>query len=844
MVDFSKRLNKKKIEKKVNPIDIYETIDRKSDTGPLRPAQTEILESWYAKRKDERDLIVKLHTGEGKTLIGLLILQSVINSNEGPCLYVCPNIYLVSQVCAEAEKFGIGYCTIGDDGIPNDFISGEKILITHAQKLFNGLSVFGINNNFTKVGTIILDDSHTCIDTIKDAFSITIDKRDNSHLYDSLVSLFEDDLIEQGEGSFLDIKHGNYDTLLTVPYWSWYDKKSEVLEILSKHINDNQVKFSWPLMKDSIEHYTCYVTASKIEISPYYPNVNDFPTFSKAQHRILMSATTQDDSFFIKGLDFSINAVKNPLVTNQQKWSGEKMIIVPSLIHDNLDRDLIVTRFSKAKFKKFGSIAIVPSTKKAKQYEAAGAVVANAQTIFDEIDKIKGKDFGQLLVINNRYDGIDLPDEACRVLIIDSIPYFNNLSDRYEEACRPSSEIMNKRIAQKIEQGLGRGVRGEKDYCVIIVVGSDLVKFIRSIDSKKYFSAQTKKQIDIGLSIAKMTKEDEEEENEQPIDIVRSLLIQSINRDAGWKQYYTDEMDSITEYNSESSLHEKLVLEREIEKSFLLNDFTRAYEKLQNYIDIYCVDELERGWYLQQLARFYYKNERIKSNEMQVAAFKNNNQLLKPRSGITYKKVSYINQNRLSKVRGFIAQFQDYAELQLSINEILDNLTFGMDSNKFEFALQKVGELLGFISQRPDKTIRKGPDNLWCGVDNHYFIFECKNEVDDNREEISKYEAGQMNSHCAWFESEYGTNTSVSRFLVIPTKKLSYHADFTHEVKVIRKNKLRLLKSNIKHFVDNLRSFNLSEISDETLQELLSEHHLNIDDLKLKYCENYYHKTK
>ena len=68
MVDFSKRLNKKKIEKKVNPIDIYETVDRKSDTGPLRPAQTEILESWYNQRKEERDLIVKLHTGEGKPL--------------------------------------------------------------------------------------------------------------------------------------------------------------------------------------------------------------------------------------------------------------------------------------------------------------------------------------------------------------------------------------------------------------------------------------------------------------------------------------------------------------------------------------------------------------------------------------------------------------------------------------------------------------------------------------------------------------------------------------------------------------------------------------------------------
>ncbi|MDM7652271.1 DEAD/DEAH box helicase family protein [Lactococcus lactis] len=844
MVDFSKRLNKKKIEKKVNPIDIYETVDRKSDTGPLRPAQTEILESWYNQRKEERDLIVKLHTGEGKTLVGLLILQSVINSNEGPCLYVCPNIYLVSQVCAEAEKFGIGYCTIGKEGIPNDFISGEKILITHAQKLFNGLSIFGINNSFTKVGTIILDDSHTCIDTIKDAFSISIDKKENTNLYNSLISLFEDDLREQGEGSFLDITYGNYDTLLTVPYWSWYDKKSEVLDILSKHNGDNQVKFSWPLLKDSIEHYTCYITSSKIEISPYYPNVNDFPTFSKARHRILMSATTQDDSFFIKGLDFNINSVQNPLVTTRQKWSGEKMIIVPSLIHDNLDRDLIVTKFSQASFKRFGSVALVPSTRKAHQYKAAGAVIADSQNIVEEIDKIKNKNFEKLLVINNRYDGIDLPDEDCRILIIDSIPYFNSLSDRYEEVCRPSSEIMNKRIAQKIEQGLGRGVRGEKDYCVIIIIGSDLVKFIRSIDSRKYFSAQTKKQIDIGLSIAEMTKEDEAEENQNHFNIVISLMKQSVDRDESWKQYYIDEMDSIIDYTTKSSLYEKLAIEREIEKDFLLNDYESACEKLQEYIDKYCSDELEKGWYLQQLARFYYKTDRIMSNDMQKAAFKNNNQLLKPKSGIAYKKVSYINQNRLAKVRDFLVQFQNYGELQLATNEILDNLSFGINSNKFESSLQKVGEMLGFISQRPDKDIRKGPDNLWCGVENHYFIFECKNEVSDNREEINKHEAGQMNSHCAWFKSEYGDNVSVSRFLIIPTKNLSYQADFEHDVKIIRKGKMRDLKQNIKHFIDNLHSYSLPDISDDTLQKLLSEHHLDIEDLKIRYSENYYHKTK
>lgn len=41
-------------------------------------------------------------------------------------------------------------------------------------------------------------------------------------------------------------------------------------------------------------------------------------------------------------------------------------------------------------------------------------------------------------------------------------------------------------------------------------------------------------------------------------------------------------------------------------------------------------------------------------------------------------------------------------------------------------------------------------------VDGQYFLFECKNEVDENRSEINKIEAGQMNNHCGWFADEYG----------------------------------------------------------------------------------------
>ena len=229
-IDFKKKLASKTIAPKTNPIELYGTLDRKSVAGPLRPAQEAVLSDWYTKRHTDKDLIIKLHTGEGKTLVGLLLLQSLLNSKEGPCLYICPNKYLVRQVCSEADKFGIPFCSFDDSKeIPNDFLSGTKILITHVQKVFNGRSVFGTDNNYVKTGAVLLDDSHACIDTIKNAFTISINKTENPEIYSKILTLFEDDMVEQGEGSWLDIQAEDYNTFMAVPYWNWDNKKTEVL---------------------------------------------------------------------------------------------------------------------------------------------------------------------------------------------------------------------------------------------------------------------------------------------------------------------------------------------------------------------------------------------------------------------------------------------------------------------------------------------------------------------------------------------------------------------------------------------------------------------------------------
>lgn len=80
------------------------------------------------------------------------------------------------------------------------------------------MSIFGIGNRYVSADTVIMDDSHACIDVLKNAYTITIDKSKNEKLYYGLMGLFEDSLRDQGEGSFIDVKTGNYDTLMAIPY--------------------------------------------------------------------------------------------------------------------------------------------------------------------------------------------------------------------------------------------------------------------------------------------------------------------------------------------------------------------------------------------------------------------------------------------------------------------------------------------------------------------------------------------------------------------------------------------------------------------------------------------------
>lgn len=827
MVDFKKRLAGGKTVAVTDPVALYDTLDRAYDKGPLRPSQLDVLNEWFTSRHADRDVIVKLHTGQGKTLIGLLMLQSRLNEGRGPVVYLCPDNFLISQTCDQAKQFGIKTCT-ADPELPDDFHNGKCILVTSVQKLFNGLSKFGLNRESISIGTLLMDDAHACSDSIREQCRIRIPKEDNT--YHAIRTLFESDLEHQGVGTFADIKNDKRDAFLPVPYWAWIDHESDIAKILSAASDRVSIKFAWPILKNMLSQCQCVVSGTALEIEPFIAPLDAFGSYFKAQHRIFMSATVTDDAFLIKGLQLTPDVITNPLTYSKENWSGEKMILLPAIIHDDLDRAKIVQWYGEPKSdRSFGVVALVSSFSNSSDWESYGATIANKSSVAQVIGNLRNKNYENTVVLVNRYDGVDLPDDACRILIFDGKPHAESLIDLHQEACRPDSEATLMRIVRTIEQGMGRSVRGEKDYSVIIIIGGDLSRMLRDKKSRNHLSAQMDTQIEIGLQVAEMAEE-EIKEGKSPINALQGLIQQCLGRDDDWKAFYSQQMGDIKVSPPSDHILKIYVAELNAEKAFMNGHYQDAANFLQTSLDKGEIDKVDLGWYMQDMARYLYRGNRTESDRLQLAAHTVNRLLLLPAAGVTITKLTLISQGRVERIIAWIKKFKNYQELNITLSDILSKLVFGAKADRFEQALQELSEALGFAGERPDKAWKEGPDNLWALDETHYILWECKNEVELTRAEIHKSESEQMNRSYAWFKKHY-PGAQVVNIMIHPTNVLQSAGSFLESVEIMKVAELKHFVNRIRLFFKQFENQDFSSLSVSHVQMLVNRHSLSNTDL-------------
>lgn len=840
LVDFKKLLGTAKIAKSIDPLEIFADLDKESGKEFLRPAQKAVLEDWHKNHRAKKDVIVKLHTGQGKTLIGLLMLQASLNEGNGPALYVCPNNYLVDQIVEQSRSFGIKTVKFEETEPPQSFVNCEAILVSNCNKLFNGKSVFGVRGIRTRekllIGTLVMDDAHKCLDIIRQSFSIIVRRRNEkglNPLYQKLWSIFEDSLKRQAAGTCTDIIN-EAKCILAVPFWTWHDKLDEVLAILSESKNSNELLFVWDLIKDHMSESICVFSGDRLEISPRILPIEQIPSFSEAKRRIFLSATLNEDAFLVKDMGIEPESVVNPLSSGDVQYSGERLIILPSLVDPSLQRGTLISWGAQLaqKHGSFGVVSITPSFNKAEDWKNYGAQVTDVSKLYESIDELKTKVkenvAKNVLVLVNEYDGIDLPDNTCRILFLDSLPSYSSLIDSYLHELVPSSGIMRRQLAQRVEQGMGRAIRGSSDWCIVIVIGTNITSFLSETSKRIYLSNEAQLQIKIAEELIQEMKEEGKR-----LGPVERLVNQCLMRDGGWKEFYRVRMSELVRDTPKKGNLERALIEREAEMQYKLGQYSKAATIIQKIIDT--SDPNDKGWLFQLMATYLYPIDHEESMNKQLKAYSENSNLFRPEKGVSYSKLTTTG-TRATRILDWLKTFESHNAAIIEVRKITDKLLVGTDSNTFEQGICDLGIILGFVSERPEKRTGKGPDNLWHIQGKQYWIIESKNLVKESRSFVSKHEIGQLSNAIGWFKKYYETEEGVP-IIIHPAKELNDDAFLKEPFWVLTLDNLGSMRDNVINFYTSLASIAFDKLSVDEITQKLQSNNLDTGNLVKGYLQ-------
>lgn len=832
MIDLLSKLSSNFLKKPIEPREIFMSLPTKDKQYEYpRDVQTEVWKKWFEKR-NQKNTIIKMNTGSGKTVVGLMILQSCLNEEKGPAVYVVPDNYLVSQVCNEASRLGISAVTNPDDYSYNE---NKAILVIPIQKLVNGRSVFGMrssNINYP-IGSILLDDVHACMDTITSQFSLQIPYE--HELYKKIISLFSDAWRTYDNNSYIDIiemKDPQKNFLL--PFWIWQDNQDDVYSLLRQYDNDREknkfIFFSLPLLSDCLSSCNCMITTRSIEITPKGIPISKIQSFENAKRRIFMSATLADDSVFVSAIGLKENSITDIITPDKANDIGDRLILFPQHLNNNIS-DIEIKEKIIHLSEQYNIVVIVPSKERGRFWDDTEENIITTDNIESAVAQLKQGHVG-LKIFLNRYDGIDLPDNACRILVIDGLPPLRSEYDKYVQSITPASSLLLREQMQRIEQGMGRGVRSNSDSCCVVLMGEKLADVLLRNVGISFFSNATKEQYQLSKDLWNLLIQ----ENPTPtIDEIFELANYSLNRQVEWIQKSKDRLSTVA-YNTETNFDDITITLRKAYEFASINQWSEAAKVLTDIANQE-IDEKTKGYLMQIKAEYTNFIDQSKAQQILQAARRFNGGVLIPIDGIQYNKAIRSTDQEKGIREYYAKKGCSPNDFIIHINSILDRLSFSQDTHDFERALETIGEMLGFKSSRPDTMTKgKGTDNLWAIGDNKYLIFECKSGV--TRGIISKDDCNQLGGSVRWFQMEYENGYQWIPVLIHPTNIMDRLASPVSNMKIMTSELLNKLKKQIKTFCSALVS--TGGWNDEAkIGDLLLMYKLRGQDIVAQYTIDY-----
>jgi hypothetical protein len=756
VVDFSKLSRPKSVAAPVDPLEIFKkTPNLGNAPNDLWKGQAEALASWNENRK-RNDNVVILNTGAGKSIVGILIAQSLHNEGTGPVVYACSTIDLVRQTERECARLGI-QCTVRAGGsFSNDlYETGRAFCITTYAALFAPITTF------TKEKTpasVVFDDAHVGERLIRDAFTLSIAKNDHPELFADLLSIVRPEFDAIGKGphlSFILEDVGQSKTTLCPPATA-FRHRAEIVESLKKHSYKDHEALFFPTVQ-LYEHFgycAIFVSSSSIEIAPPFIPTQRFAFLGGGVRRVYLSATLDYPTDFIRGFGVA-NA--NRIEPDNDAGNGERLILLGTQFARPLgQKDLAATLAKERKV-----LVAVPSYARAKDW---GPIVVppDPKAFSSELDAFRSAKSG-LFCLVSRVDGIDLPQDTCRIMIVDGAPTGSSLLERYQFEALGMANLFSTKLAGRITQLFGRINRGRSDYGAFLIYGADISGWLRNERNIALLPTLLRKQVILGQSLQ---KDMPVMSQEQAIEVVSGTL----ERDPGWLNFYRDTIDGLEV--SEDAIarvkerEEKLAAGAVAECQFMSKlwegDVAAARLALLDAInDVAIADAKLAGWYSMWVGMTYEIEGDLDASGMHYARarsrlsrfvnlphrtqFSQEGQTTESKSP-THGRLLAINEKGPQALGHFVDNLRNLAAEVTTATK-----TF----SQHEEAVRSIGEALGYDTARPDNELSVGPDVVWVDEDAKCLIaFELKTKKDSPAQYV-KDEVGQYLNHLEWLTANY-----------------------------------------------------------------------------------------
>jgi len=769
-----------------DPEALFADIKQRKSPG-LLSQQADIIRKYMNEAIDLPDVSIQLATGQGKTLIGMLVAEWLRKEKGYRILYLCPTKQLANQVAIQSnDQYGIpALCFTGKQSdyassAKDEYASGAKIAISTYSALFN------TNPYFSDPNILIMDDVHQSEGYISSLWSVRLhrDWENQAELFEETLSIVgrylpkhEIDRIIRG----IDEK-----TLVDkLPAPDFYKIIPELSALYDSKIDSTNQIFSWRMIKNNLHACHCYFSANEVLIRPLYPPTFTFSPFAGAKQRIYMSATLGNGGDLERIVGRRL-IYKLPV---PEQWSdrtvGRRFFCFPEVsLDDAATASFVKNTIQRSK----RAVYIAPSGPRIEEIEKSFDDLPDFEILkAPQIEASKNAFCSQeraILLLANRYDGIDFPDDECRLLIIDGLPKASNIQENFLIAKLGLSSLYQSRLLTRITQAFGRTTRSTSDFSVVMVIGDEIVSYLQKQENRQYLLPELRAEIEFGLEQSRNMRKEDMLEN---IDIF-------YKQDRAWKEVegsiiaLRDRSARTALPNSEAMLD---IASHEVEYSEAIwhGNYSSALERCKQILGKAIAEEMRglRGFWnylagvsafhiLQQGGRVAIPPEEYFGEAAKAAVAVSWLHRIKNEKPDTDREV--VDPSLLAMVDRLEEVFSKLGNrnafrIDSKIKQILENLS--TDSSKeFEHGQVLLGNLLGYESGKVEED--GSPDPWWKIGDWFCIVFEDYTEgLEESALSIRK--ARQAASHHLWARAKLELSDTAKTYVFIVAKIEKAHRD-------------------------------------------------------------------